>query len=89
MGITDKIMSDNPLVQLLRNYRTSHVGYDYSMNFTEVCVLTYDAWKEQVLGIPHNSFLVAAAFDPKKMSEAHKLDQEVILLRVIGPSPLS
>jgi len=88
MGITDKIMSDNPLVQLLGDYRTSHVGYVYSMNFTEACVLTNDAWKERVLGIPHNSFLVAAAFDPEKMSEVHKLDQEVILLRVIGPSPL-
>lgn len=88
MGIADKIMSENPLVKLLGNYKTSHVGYVYSMNFTEACVLTNDAWKERVLGIPHNSFLVAAAFDPDKMTKAHKLDQEVVLLRVIGPSYL-
>ena len=33
MGIADKIMSENPLVKLLGNYKTSHVGYVYSMNY--------------------------------------------------------
>jgi hypothetical protein len=89
MGIADKIMVDtNALIGLLGDYKTSHVGYVYSMNFTEACVLTNDKWKEDVSGIPHNSFLVAAAFDPEKMSEAHDFDREVVLLRVLGPAPL-
>lgn len=78
----------NPLVELIGEYKNGHVGYVYSMNFTEACVLTNDAWKERVAGIPHNGFLVAAAFDPEKMSEAHALDREVVLLRVLGPAPL-
>ena len=89
MGIADKIMVDtNPLIGLLGDYKTSHIGYVYTMNFTEACVLTNDAWKERVSGVPHNGFLVAAAFHPEKMSETHNFDREVILLRVLGPAPL-
>lgn len=39
-------------------------------------------------GIPHNSFLIAAAFDPSKFADALEFDKEVILLRVIGPAAL-
>lgn len=88
MGIADQILGTNELIELLGDYNTNHIGYVYSMNFTEASILTNDTWKEKVAGIPHNSFLVAASFDPNKMSEVHKLDKEVILLRVLGPSPL-
>jgi hypothetical protein len=89
MSIADKIMVDtNPLIALLGDYKTSHIGYVYSMNFTEACVLTNDAWKERVAGIPHNCFLVAAAFDPETMSKVHNFDREVVLLRVLGPALL-
>ena len=47
MGIADKIMVDtNPLIGLLGDYKVGHIGYVYSMNFTEAYVLTNDAWKE-------------------------------------------
>ncbi|MDX1916246.1 MAG: DUF87 domain-containing protein [Methylophilus sp.] len=89
MSIADKVMVDtNPLVDLIGDYKNGHVGYIYSMNFTEACVLTNDAWKERVSGIPHNSFLVASSFDPEKMTESNELDREVVLLRVLGPAPL-
>ena len=88
--IIDTIAGDHDeLVTLLgEDPRDSHVGFVYSMNFSEALVLTDDAWKERVAGIPHNSFLVAAGFNPEKMSEASELDREVILLRVLGPAPL-
>lgn len=89
MQIANQILQESsPLIKLLGNYKENHVGYVYSMSFTDVSVLTNDAWKEQVAGIPHNSFLVAAAFDPNKMSETHTFDKEIVLLRVLGPSPL-
>jgi len=89
MGIADKIMVDtNPLIAILGDYKTNLIGFVYSMNFTDACVLTNDKWKEQVSGIPHNSFLVAAAFDPEKMSVVHNFDREVVLLRVLGPAIL-
>ncbi|WP_374343385.1 ATP-binding protein [Azonexus sp.] len=89
MNIANQIMSsENPLVALLGDYQSSHVGFVYSMDFVEACVLTNDAWKERVAGVPHNSFLVAGAFNPESFAEAHPFDQEVVLLRVLGPSSL-
>lgn len=58
------------------------------MNFTEACVLTNDAWKASIGGIPHNGFLVASGFDPERLAEADEIDREVILLRVLGATNL-
>lgn len=89
MNIANRIMAEaNPLVGLLGDYKKNLVGYIYSMNFTEASVLTNDAWKASVGGIPHNGFLVASGFDPERLAEAEELDREVILLRVLGPTTL-
>ncbi len=90
MNITNGIMGDtnNPLIALLGAYTENFVGYVYTMSFDEAHLLTNDAWKSQVGGIPHNSFLVATAFNPEQFAAAHEVDREVLLLRVLGPSPL-
>lgn len=89
MSITNQVMSQgSPLISLLGDYNNNHVGYVYSMNFREACVLTNDNWKENVAGIPHNSFLVATAINPQKMGQTREFDNEVILLRVLGPANL-
>jgi hypothetical protein len=89
MEILNQIMADtNPLASLLASPETNHIGYVFSMGFKEAMVLTNDAWKERVAGIPHNSFLIAASFDPTKFANALEFDKEVVLLRVIGPASL-
>lgn len=89
MNIANSIMAaTNPLVGLLGEYKQNLVGYIYSMNFNEAMVLTNDAWKERVGGIPHNGFLVASVFDPEKFADALEFDKEVILLRVLGATNL-
>lgn len=89
MDILNQIMADvNPLATLLADPKTNHIGYVYGMGFKEAMVLTNDAWKERVAGIPHNSFLIAASFDPAKFANALEFDKEVVLLRVLGPSSL-
>ena len=89
MEILNQIMADtNPLATLLADPVTNHIGYVYSMGFKEAMVLTNDAWKERVAGIPHNSFLIAASFDPAKFANALELDKEIVLLRVLGPANL-
>lgn len=80
--------SENELVKLLGAFDKSFVGYVYGMRFDEVVVLTNDAWKHAVNGIPHNSFLVAAGFNPKRFADAALIDQEVVLLRVLEPVSL-
>lgn len=89
MDIINKVFADmNPLAALLSDHETSHVGYVYTMGFTDALVLTNDAWKEKVAGIPHNSFLVAASFNPEKMADAIEFDKEIVLLRVLEPANL-
>lgn len=89
MNIINELLSNtDPLAGLLADYERSHVGYVYTMGFTEALVMTNDAWKERVAGIPHNSFLIAASLNPEKMGEALELDKEVVLLRVLGPASL-
>lgn len=88
-NLADQVLADgNPLAAILHDYRNAHVGYVYGVTFTEALVLTNDAWKERVGGIPHNCFLIAASFDPEKYTEAHEFDREVLLLRVLGPATL-
>lgn len=89
MNIANRIMATtNPMIALLGEYRKNLVGYVYSMDFSEALVLTNDAWKSSVAGVPHNGFLVASAFDPEKFADAAEIDQEVVLLRVLGPASL-
>jgi hypothetical protein len=64
------------------------VGYVYGMSFDEALVLTNDDWKHSVNGIPHNSFLVAAGFNPARLADAAEIDKEVVLLRVLEPVTL-
>lgn len=82
-------VSSTALLELLGDFKTNHVGYVYTMDFSEALVLTNDRWKESVAGIPHNSFLVAAPFNPEDFaSSKSEFDREVVLLRVLGPSSL-
>jgi hypothetical protein len=84
--ILNKIVTtESALVKLLGDYDSSFVGYVYGMRFDEVFVLTNDAFKQKVNGIPHNSFLVAAGFHPARFGDAHVIDQEIVLLRVLEP----
>ena len=86
IDILNKVVTtESALVKLLGNYDSSFVGYVYGMRFDEVFVLTNDAFKQKVNGIPHNSFLVAAGFHPERFGDAHVIDQEIVLLRVLEP----
>ncbi|WP_200878004.1 ATP-binding protein [Burkholderia paludis] len=89
LDIANRIVTgESPLVRLLGDYDSCFVGFVYGMRFDEVLVLTNDAFKHKVKGIPHNSFLVAAGFNPARFGDAEPIDQEVILLRVLEPVSL-
>lgn len=89
VNITNQVVTgESPLVKLLGEFEESFVGYVYGMRFDEVLVLTNDAFKHKVNGIPHNSFLVAAGFNPSRFGDAETIDQEVVLLRVLEPVSL-
>ena len=64
------------------------VGWVYSLDYDNALIITNDAWKNNVKGIPHNSFLVAAPFTQENYGETAEMDREVILLRVMGACKL-
>ena len=64
----------------------SLVGGIYTMGFDECLVLTNDLWKQQAGGVPQHAFLLATAMIPGEAPDIE--DQEIILLRVVGPAPL-
>ena len=57
------------------------------MGFEACSVLTNDLWKRNAGGIPQHCFLIATAMQPGQGPEEAE-DEEVILLRVVGPAPL-
>ncbi len=82
------VISDNSLTRLIGDVDQAFVGYVYSLKYDECFVQTNDAFKHAVNGLPHNSFLLAAGFDPARFDAASPIDQEVVLLRVLGPASL-
>lgn len=82
------VTSGSSLVKLLGDYQNSFIGYVYGMRYDEALVLTNDQWKHANKGVPHNSFLVAAGFNPERLAEADDIDREVLLLRVLEPVSL-
>lgn len=68
--------------------RQRHVGHIYDIDYQTAKVMTCDAWKHRVGGIPAGSFLVAAPFDPEHYDSVTDLDREVIILRAMSPTML-
>ena len=67
---------------------TSRVGDLLSLNYLEATVLVHDALRQTVGGLPMGCFLFATRVDPKSKPDANKEDTALILLRVVGHTPL-
>lgn len=87
-NVFDNAVLPNKLTPLLGDFDTNHVGYVYGIDFQMATVLTNDKWKARVAGIPHNSFLVATAINPQSPASTNQFDNELVLLRVVGPARL-
>ena len=87
LNIVNKVTSDSDkLVSLIQT--ENYVGRIYSIDYENALVLTNDAWKQNVNGVPQNAFLIATAIEPEKYNEIDEFDREVILLRVNGSRKL-
>lgn len=78
------VAQDLQIQRLLREARP--VGGIYTMGYDECLVLTNDLWKQQAGGVPQHCFLLATAMRPGETPDRE--DEEVILLRVVGPAAL-
>ena len=79
------ITKELKLMDLLANVEL--VGGIYNMGFEECLILTNDIWKSNAGGIPKHCFLLASVMEPGKVPISED-DEEIILLRVIGPAQL-
>jgi hypothetical protein len=80
-----RIVARELLIQTLLS-SAELVGGIYTMGFDECLVLTNDLWKKQAGGVPQHCFLLATAMTPGGAPDVE--DEEVILLRVVGPAAL-
>lgn len=86
-NILNKVTStSDKLVSLIQT--ENFVGRIYSIDYENALVLTNDAWKQKVNGVPQNAFLIATAIEPSKYNETDEFDKEIILLRVNGSCKL-
>jgi hypothetical protein len=86
MTAIDKILTSDPLVRLVQ--AENFVGYVFSLSYESALIITNDAWKTRVSGIPLNCFLLGATFDPEQFSATPPGDREVLLFRVTGTASL-
>ncbi|MFX1450474.1 MAG: hypothetical protein ACFFCM_06515, partial [Promethearchaeota archaeon] len=63
------------------------VGGIYNMGYEECLILTNDIWKQNAGGVPKHCFLLATVMEAGKAPK-NEDDEEIILLRVIGPADL-
>lgn len=82
----NELVTTDKLFQLIQ--KDNFVGWVFSLDYDNALVITNDAWKYAVKGIPHNSFLLASTFTPDNYANINEMDREVILLRVMGTCKL-
>lgn len=84
--IRDNILTKElKLAELLKEAEL--VGGIYNMGYKECLILTNDIWKQNAGGVPQHCFLIATVMEPNQAPD-NEDDEEIILLRVIGPAQL-
>ena len=78
----NEILRDGEIPSLIQ--KENFIGWVYQIDYENACVMTNDIWKERVIGVPNNCFLLAASFNPERYDEVDEASREVILLRVVG-----
>jgi hypothetical protein len=86
MQNVNELLQQDSLVQLIQP--DQFVGWTYRIDYETAIVLTNDLWKSRAHGVPHNCFLLATSIAPDKLAEIKEAALEVVLLRVVGASPL-
>jgi hypothetical protein len=81
----DRIVAQDLVIQRTLTH-AAIVGGIYTMGYDECLVLTNDLWKRQAGGVPQHCFLLATAMIPGQAPDVE--DEEIVLLRVIGPAAL-
>jgi len=85
MAIQNILNEKNILARMIKEPEINFVGNVFRLTYDNAKVLTNDAYKERVHGIPLNSFLLGATFNPSDFSFSKEHERVVVLMRMIGP----
>jgi hypothetical protein len=85
-NVIRETLAADPLARLAEP--DSFVGWVYSIDYESALVMTNDLWKDDVGGVPQNSFLTAASYTSATYSNTPEADRAVLLLRVVGTAKL-
>lgn len=84
-SLGEQIVAEELLIGALLQEATL-IGGIFTMGYDECLILTNDLWKRQAGGVPQHCFLLATAMTPDSVPDQD--DEEIVLLRVIGPAAL-
>lgn len=65
-----------------------HIGYVFRMGYENALVMTNDAWRDRVGGIPLGCILVASEIDFDEPGRVNVATASAVVLRVTGPARL-
>lgn len=86
MVAIQRVIDQNiPLARMIKNPEANFVGNVFKLTYENAKILTNDAYKERVHGIPLNSFLLGATFNPSDFSSSKEHEKVVMLFRMTGP----
>ena len=85
MAIQNILNEQNVLARMIKEPEINFIGNVFKLTYENAKVLTNDAYKERVYGIPLNSFLLGATFNPSDFSSSKEHERVVILMMMIGP----
>ncbi len=84
-SLGEQIVAEELLLSALLQEATL-IGGIFTMGYDDCLILTNDLWKRQAGGVPQHCFLLATAMTPDSVPDQD--DEEIVLLRVIGPAAL-
>ena len=73
----NELIATDELFQLIQ--KENFVGWVFSLDYDNALVVTNDAWKYAVKGIPHNAFLLASTFTPDNYADVDELEKQLTI----------
>ena len=87
-GLACALHGNDPVLGLVPEPDIQHIGYVYRMGYDKALILTNDAWRERVLGVPLNCILVASEIEFSEPGNEDPNMASAVILRVTGASRL-
>lgn len=85
MAIQNTLDQRSYLARMIKEPEVNFIGNVFKLTYENAKILTNDAYKERVHGIPLNSFLLGATFNPSDFSSSKEHERVVMLFRMIAP----